>query len=292
MWLELCVLTAALRCASGTTRQCCTLPPWGAKRNHACRLALPPRPQLLPAPPGQRCVGLQPGVGPRVLKGAGCVLCSTAPRWACPALEHHLHHLACATCPQPALGAATRACPQDLVHWHHVDHAIEPTLGSVDNDGCFSGCAAIDTDGIPCLLYTGVGGWWPHIPVLLGTQIRIVRTIIIGAPSNTRPHQMRSLIVRAALSAQQRSRPLLPALQLGPTECELSLPSNHPPSMSVHAHAPAPMHAPAPRHTPLLRRCASGAAPLHLCTYAPMHLCVYAPMHAPAPMHQCCSYAA
>lgn len=28
--------------------------------------------------------------------------------------------------------------------------------GSVDNDGCFSGCAAIDTDGTPCLLYSAV----------------------------------------------------------------------------------------------------------------------------------------
>ena len=45
---------------------------------------------------------------------------------------------------------------QDLVHWEHLDHAIVPTKGSVDNDGCFSGCAAVDVDGVPCLLYTGV----------------------------------------------------------------------------------------------------------------------------------------
>ncbi|KAF5833739.1 glycosyl hydrolase [Dunaliella salina] len=48
------------------------------------------------------------------------------------------------------------ATSQDLVHWQLMDHAIEPTKGSVDNDGCFSGCAAVDTDGTPCLLYSAV----------------------------------------------------------------------------------------------------------------------------------------
>ena len=45
---------------------------------------------------------------------------------------------------------------KDLVHWQLMEHAIEPTKGSVDNDGCFSGCAALDTDGTPCLLYSAV----------------------------------------------------------------------------------------------------------------------------------------
>lgn len=31
-----------------------------------------------------------------------------------------------------------------------------PTPGSLDADGCFSGCATVDTDGTPVLLYTGV----------------------------------------------------------------------------------------------------------------------------------------
>lgn len=45
---------------------------------------------------------------------------------------------------------------QDLVHWELQPHAIEPSFGSLDADGCFSGCGAIDVDGTPCLLYTGV----------------------------------------------------------------------------------------------------------------------------------------
>lgn len=44
----------------------------------------------------------------------------------------------------------------DLIHWQHLPHAVVPTAGSLDADGCFSGCATIDTDGTPILLYTGV----------------------------------------------------------------------------------------------------------------------------------------
>jgi hypothetical protein len=34
--------------------------------------------------------------------------------------------------------------------------ALAPTKGFRDADGCFSGCATIDTDGTPTILYTGV----------------------------------------------------------------------------------------------------------------------------------------
>lgn len=44
----------------------------------------------------------------------------------------------------------------DLIHWEHLPHAVVPTASSLDSDGCFSGCAAIDTDGTPVILYTGV----------------------------------------------------------------------------------------------------------------------------------------
>lgn len=45
---------------------------------------------------------------------------------------------------------------RDLVTWEHMPPALAPTPGGVDGDGCFSGCAAIDHDGTPVLLYTGV----------------------------------------------------------------------------------------------------------------------------------------
>lgn len=50
------------------------------------------------------------------------------------------------------------ATSKDLVHWEHVDLALEPTPGSFDADGCFSGCCTIDPDngGVPTILYTGV----------------------------------------------------------------------------------------------------------------------------------------
>ncbi|KAF6258531.1 hypothetical protein COO60DRAFT_1107801 [Scenedesmus sp. NREL 46B-D3] len=48
------------------------------------------------------------------------------------------------------------AVSADLIHWEHLPHAMVPTAKSLDADGCFSGCATIDTDGTPILLYTGV----------------------------------------------------------------------------------------------------------------------------------------
>lgn len=44
----------------------------------------------------------------------------------------------------------------DLVHWEHLPVALEPTPNSLDQHGCFSGCATVDVDGTPALLYTGV----------------------------------------------------------------------------------------------------------------------------------------
>lgn len=44
----------------------------------------------------------------------------------------------------------------DLIYWEHLPHAVVPTASSLDADGCFSGCAAVDTDGTPVILYTGV----------------------------------------------------------------------------------------------------------------------------------------
>lgn len=51
----------------------------------------------------------------------------------------------------------------DLVHWRDLPIALAPTPGGPDADGCWSGCA-VDDDGVPTLLYTGVKGDWtqPH----------------------------------------------------------------------------------------------------------------------------------
>jgi beta-fructofuranosidase len=48
------------------------------------------------------------------------------------------------------------AVSKDLVTWRHLPPALSPTPGSLDQDGCFSGCATIDEDGVPAILYTGV----------------------------------------------------------------------------------------------------------------------------------------
>lgn len=47
------------------------------------------------------------------------------------------------------------AASLDLVHWTHLPVALTPTPGEADEDGCWSGCA-VDNDGVPTLIYTGV----------------------------------------------------------------------------------------------------------------------------------------
>lgn len=48
------------------------------------------------------------------------------------------------------------AVSRDLVTWEHLPIALSPTQGALDADGCFSGCALVDSDGTPTILYTGV----------------------------------------------------------------------------------------------------------------------------------------
>jgi beta-fructofuranosidase len=49
------------------------------------------------------------------------------------------------------------AVSDDLVHWQHLPIAMAPTPGGPDSFGCFSGCA-VDDNGTPTLIYTGVSG--------------------------------------------------------------------------------------------------------------------------------------
>eukprot|EP00198_Chlamydomonas_reinhardtii_P001575 XP_001690911.1 glycoside-hydrolase-like protein [Chlamydomonas reinhardtii] len=48
------------------------------------------------------------------------------------------------------------AVSRDLVTWEHLPPAIVPSFGGFDGDGCFSGCATLDENGVPTILYTGV----------------------------------------------------------------------------------------------------------------------------------------
>lgn len=47
------------------------------------------------------------------------------------------------------------ATSTDLLHWRQQPPALKPEPGWHDADGCFSGCAIVDTDGRPAIMYTG-----------------------------------------------------------------------------------------------------------------------------------------
>ena len=49
------------------------------------------------------------------------------------------------------------AMSEDLMRWRHLPIALAPSPDGPDADGIFSGCA-VDVDGVPTLLYTGVRG--------------------------------------------------------------------------------------------------------------------------------------
>jgi beta-fructofuranosidase len=49
------------------------------------------------------------------------------------------------------------AVSADLIHWTDLPVALTPTPGGFDEAGCWSGCA-IDHNGVPTLIYTGVRG--------------------------------------------------------------------------------------------------------------------------------------
>lgn len=70
------------------------------------------------------------------------------------------------------------ASSADLVHWQHEPIAMQPTQSGADASGCWSGCATVDEDGTPTLLYTGVRrrdlqdeGPLPHVGADLGLEM-------------------------------------------------------------------------------------------------------------------------
>ena len=79
------------------------------------------------------------------------------------------------------------AISEDLVTWEHLPIALAPTPNSPDQDGVFYGCA-VNVDGVPYLLYTGVEGK-AQLPCLatstdanLETWTRFPGNPVIAAP--------------------------------------------------------------------------------------------------------------
>ena len=65
---------------------------------------------------------------------------------------------------EPAWGSIHwgHAVSTDLLHWQHLPIALTPDPAGSDAGGCFSGCA-VDDNGLPTLLYTGV---YPEVQCL------------------------------------------------------------------------------------------------------------------------------
>ena len=86
--------------------------------------------------------------------------------------KHHLCAHACSFY-QHVLGSSqwdwaccwAHASSADLVTWRHEAVALQPSPASYDAAGCWSGCCALDHDGAPVILYTGVR-WWLHAQFL------------------------------------------------------------------------------------------------------------------------------
>jgi beta-fructofuranosidase len=57
------------------------------------------------------------------------------------------------------------AVSDDLVHWEDEPVALTPSPDGPDRDGCWSGCAVLDDDGTPTVLYTGGRDEW-QLPCL------------------------------------------------------------------------------------------------------------------------------
>lgn len=69
--------------------------------------------------------------------------------------QYHLFYQHNPNGPQWAQMHWGHAVSPDLLHWTHLPIALAPTPGGPDWNGVFSGCA-VDHDGVPTLVYTGV----------------------------------------------------------------------------------------------------------------------------------------
>ncbi|WP_416840141.1 GH32 C-terminal domain-containing protein [Haloferax sp. DFSO52] len=67
------------------------------------------------------------------------------------------------------------ATSEDLIHWEDQPVALTPDPDGPDRDGCWSGCAVVDDDGTPTILYTG-GRDHHQLPCLATTTDPMLRS--------------------------------------------------------------------------------------------------------------------
>ncbi|WP_396611456.1 GH32 C-terminal domain-containing protein [Haloferax sp. S1W] len=67
------------------------------------------------------------------------------------------------------------AVSDDLVNWRDEPVALAPDVDGPDRDGCWSGCAVVDDEGMPTILYTG-GRDHHQLPCLATSDDPMLRT--------------------------------------------------------------------------------------------------------------------
>ncbi|ELZ79295.1 sucrose-6-phosphate hydrolase [Haloferax gibbonsii ATCC 33959] len=67
------------------------------------------------------------------------------------------------------------ATSEDLLHWTDRPVALAPDPDGPDRDGCWSGCAVVDDEGVPTIIYTG-GRDHHQLPCLATTSDPLLRS--------------------------------------------------------------------------------------------------------------------
>lgn len=88
---------------------------------------------------------------------------------------------------------------EDMVHWREIQQAITPTYGSVVPDGVWSGCAALDANGVPLLFFTAGNDSFREVEGLISNQ-----NIGVAYPADLKDPELTDWVICDALAVIQQ----------------------------------------------------------------------------------------
>lgn len=88
---------------------------------------------------------------------------------------------------------------EDMVHWREIQQAITPTYGSVVPDGVWSGCAALDANGVPLLFFTAGNDSFREVEGLISNQ-----NIGVAYPADLEDPELTDWVICDALAVVQQ----------------------------------------------------------------------------------------